>query len=175
MLRSTEIYHILDNSIISNDQQDKKTDTADLASRCCETSSTSSTHTYNMSSYTFSRASSDSSSSTSSSSSSSSSFQSSYSMEPRVEVMRCSRCAKTVETISTMQYQGNELRRVSTDDASANGMVRFGHNLYYCDRCAKMVGYKWSENWWRGFNERVQCDKTQLNNNECTGLGHGWT
>ncbi|KAF7880944.1 uncharacterized protein EAF02_006835 [Botrytis sinoallii] len=92
-----------------------------------------------MSSYTFSRASSDSSSS---SSSSSSSFQSSYSMEPRVEVMRCSRCAKTVETISTMQYQGNELRRVSTDDASANGMVRFGHNLYYCDRCAKMVGYK---------------------------------
>ncbi|TGO78237.1 hypothetical protein BELL_0073g00010 [Botrytis elliptica] len=72
-----------------------------------------------MSSYTFSRASSDSSSS---SSSSSSSFQSSYSMEPRVEVMRCSRCAKTVETISTMQYQGNELRRVSTDDASANGM-----------------------------------------------------
>lgn len=168
MLRSTEIYHILDNSIISNDQQDKETDTADLASRCCETSSTSSIHTYNMSSYTFSRASSDSSSS-------SSSFQSSYSMEPRVEVMRCSRCAKTVETISTMQYQGNELRRVSTDDASANGMVRFGHNLYYCDRCAKMVGYKWSENWWRGFNERVQCDKTQLNNNECTGLGHGWT
>lgn len=28
------------------------------------------------------------------------------------------------------------------DDASASGMVRFGHNLYYCDRCARMVGYK---------------------------------
>ncbi|KAG4029110.1 hypothetical protein MFRU_017g00470 [Monilinia fructicola] len=92
-----------------------------------------------MSSYAFSRVSSDSSSSSSSSSTSSSA---SYSMEPRVEVMRCSRCAKTVETISTLQYQGNELRRVSTDDASASGMVRFGHNLYYCDRCAKMVGYK---------------------------------
>ncbi|EDO04893.1 predicted protein [Sclerotinia sclerotiorum 1980 UF-70] len=90
-----------------------------------------------MSSFAFSRVSSDSSSSSTSSSSSSS-----YSMEPRVEVMRCSRCAKTVETISTMQYHGNELRRVSTDDASASGMVRFGHNLYYCDRCAKMVGYK---------------------------------
>ncbi|PQE18190.1 hypothetical protein CJF30_00009356 [Rutstroemia sp. NJR-2017a BBW] len=62
--------------------------------------------------------------------------------QSRVEVMRCSRCAKCVETISTVQYQGNELRRVSTDDASASGMVRFGHNLYYCDRCARMVGYK---------------------------------
>jgi hypothetical protein len=31
---------------------------------------------------------------------------------------------------------------VSADDASASGMVKFGHNLYYCDRCAKMVGYK---------------------------------
>ncbi|KAA8568851.1 hypothetical protein EYC84_007830 [Monilinia fructicola] len=102
-------------------------------------------HIYIMSSYAFSRVSSDSSSSSSSSSTSSSA---SYSMEPRVEVMRCSRCAKTVETISTLQYQGNELRRVSTDDASASGMVRFGHNLYYCDRCAKMVGYKdtfWKE------------------------------
>lgn len=54
------------------------------------------------------------------------------STQPRVEVLRCSRCAKSVETVTTG----------SSDDASANGMVRFGHNLYYCDRCARMVGYK---------------------------------
>lgn len=52
-----------------------------------------------------------------------------------VEIMRCSRCAMSVETIA----RGG---MVSPDDASANGMVKFGHNLYYCDRCAKMVGYK---------------------------------
>ncbi|KAH7360286.1 hypothetical protein BKA65DRAFT_181791 [Rhexocercosporidium sp. MPI-PUGE-AT-0058] len=94
--------------------------------------------------------SSDSSSSTSSSGSSSysSSYADSaatrYSMDasqPRVEVMRCSRCAKCVETVISARG-GGELRRVSTDDAQASGMVRFGHNLYYCDRCAKMVGYK---------------------------------
>jgi len=53
-----------------------------------------------------------------------------------VEVMRCSRCAMSAETISR---NGAD---VSADDASASGMVKFGHNLYYCDRCAKMVGYK---------------------------------
>jgi len=70
--------------------------------------------------------------------------QARYSMDqaqPRVEVMRCSRCAKSVETI-TSSKNGDNSRRVSTDDASASGMVRFGHNLYYCDRCARMVGYK---------------------------------
>ncbi|PMD34470.1 hypothetical protein L207DRAFT_437426 [Hyaloscypha variabilis F] len=61
--------------------------------------------------------------------------------QPRVEVMRCSRCAKCVETITSSRAADGE-RRVSNDDASASGMVRFGHNLYYCDRCARMVGYK---------------------------------
>lgn len=31
---------------------------------------------------------------------------------------------------------------MSTDDASAAGMVRIGLNLYYCNWCAKVVGYK---------------------------------
>jgi hypothetical protein len=69
--------------------------------------------------------------------------QTRYSMDaaqPRVEVMRCSRCAKSVETITSART--DDTRRVSSDDASASGMVRFGHNLYYCDRCARMVGYK---------------------------------
>lgn len=89
----------------------------------------------------------------SSSSSTSSSSRGSFTMDsprpragPSVEIMRCSRCAKCVETITSpdVRSSSNSLRRVSTDDASANGMVRFGHNLYYCDRCAKMVGYKWT-------------------------------
>ncbi|KAF4508762.1 hypothetical protein G6O67_005102 [Ophiocordyceps sinensis] len=45
-----------------------------------------------------------------------------------VEVLRCMRCARAVET-------------TSTDDISTMGMVRIAHNLYYCQRCAKMVGY----------------------------------
>lgn len=82
-------------------------------------------------------------SSDSSSSSASSSYSyhydptsrySSDSPQPHVELLRCSRCAKSVEMVAS--GRGN-------DDAGASGMVRFGHNLYYCDRCAKMVGYKW--------------------------------
>jgi hypothetical protein len=46
-----------------------------------------------------------------------------------VEVLRCMRCARSVEA-------------TSTDDLGTMGMVRISHNLYYCDRCAKMVGYK---------------------------------
>jgi len=46
-----------------------------------------------------------------------------------VETLRCMRCARSVEA-------------TSTDDISSMGMVRIAHNLYYCDRCAKMVGYK---------------------------------
>lgn len=46
-----------------------------------------------------------------------------------VEVLRCMRCARSVEA-------------TSTDDVSSTGMVRIAHNLYYCERCAKMVGYK---------------------------------
>ncbi|EXK24950.1 hypothetical protein FOMG_18356 [Fusarium oxysporum f. sp. melonis 26406] len=45
-----------------------------------------------------------------------------------VEVLRCMRCARSVEA-------------TSTDDISAMGMVRIAHNLYYCERCAKMMGY----------------------------------
>ncbi|KAH6667837.1 hypothetical protein B0J14DRAFT_489040 [Halenospora varia] len=59
---------------------------------------------------------------------------------PRVETLRCSRCAKCVETVVSTRSNG-ELRGASTGDASASGMVKFGHNLYYCERCAKMVGY----------------------------------
>ncbi|TVY16968.1 hypothetical protein LARI1_G006639 [Lachnellula arida] len=94
------------------------------------------------------RSSMSSASSTSSSSSASSSYSNDasqrYSMDcsaPRVETLRCSRCAKCVETVATARGGHGDLGRVSTDDASASGMVRFGHNLYYCDRCARMVGY----------------------------------
>ncbi|EXK24907.1 hypothetical protein FOMG_18397 [Fusarium oxysporum f. sp. melonis 26406] len=45
-----------------------------------------------------------------------------------VKVLRCMRCARFVEA-------------TSTDDIGAMGMVRIAHNLYYCERCAKMVGY----------------------------------
>ncbi|RGP74451.1 hypothetical protein FLONG3_6010 [Fusarium longipes] len=78
-----------------------------------------------------------SNSSSSSSRSSSSSSDSGYrhSMDSialpiaSVEVLRCMRCARSVEA-------------TSTDDVSTMGMVRIAHNLYYCERCAKMVGYK---------------------------------
>jgi uncharacterized protein with PIN domain len=46
-----------------------------------------------------------------------------------VSVLRCMRCARSVET-------------TSTDDIATMGMVRIAHNLYYCSRCAKMVGYQ---------------------------------
>ncbi|KAK5995912.1 hypothetical protein PT974_04331 [Cladobotryum mycophilum] len=46
-----------------------------------------------------------------------------------VLVLRCMRCARSAET-------------TTTDDASTAGMVRISHNLYYCERCAKIVGYK---------------------------------
>lgn len=45
-----------------------------------------------------------------------------------VKVLRCMRCAKMQEA-------------TSTDDASAYGMVRIGEGIYYCSRCAKLVGY----------------------------------
>lgn len=46
-----------------------------------------------------------------------------------VSVLRCMRCARSVEA-------------TSTDDITSMGMVRIAHNLYYCQRCAQMVGYK---------------------------------
>lgn len=45
-----------------------------------------------------------------------------------VRVLRCMRCAKMQEA-------------TSTDDAAACGMVRIGEGIYYCQRCAKSVGY----------------------------------
>ncbi|CAG8961441.1 hypothetical protein HYFRA_00013891 [Hymenoscyphus fraxineus] len=75
------------------------------------------------------------SSTSSDSSSSSSSFSSmdSRSYAPRVETLRCSRCAKCVETVISSSRSP-----VTSEDALANGMVQFGHNLYYCERCARM-------------------------------------
>lgn len=46
-----------------------------------------------------------------------------------VEVFRCMRCARSVEA-------------TTTDDPASTGMIRVGTNIYYCQRCAKMVGYK---------------------------------
>ncbi|KAL2191665.1 hypothetical protein L209DRAFT_761315 [Thermothelomyces heterothallicus CBS 203.75] len=45
-----------------------------------------------------------------------------------VAVIRCLRCARAEEI-------------TSTDDPSLFGMVQIGTNIYYCNRCAKMVGY----------------------------------
>ncbi|KLU80993.1 hypothetical protein MAPG_00089 [Magnaporthiopsis poae ATCC 64411] len=86
--------------------------------------------------HTYSSTSSDSDLSTSSDSATSSSTGSGrFSMDGvahpvvYVEVIRCMRCAKSAEM-------------TSTDDASSSGMVQIGTNIYYCSRCAKMVGYK---------------------------------
>ncbi|KAI1046975.1 hypothetical protein LB505_008237 [Fusarium chuoi] len=87
------------------------------------------------SSHHFGSASSTSSTPSSGSDSDSSSSGHRYSMDSialpiaSVEVLRCMRCARSVEA-------------TSTDDVSTMGMVRIAHNLYYCERCAKMVGYK---------------------------------
>lgn len=61
--------------------------------------------------------------------SSSSSVMDSTRPSASVLVLRCMRCARSAET-------------TTTDDASTAGMVRISHNLYYCERCAKLVGYK---------------------------------
>ncbi|TVY32303.1 hypothetical protein LOCC1_G008906, partial [Lachnellula occidentalis] len=73
--------------------------------------------------------SSSSSSSTSSSASSSLHRFSTDSSSPRVETLRCSRCAMCVETVASSRAGNGDMGRVSPDDASASGMVRFGHNL----------------------------------------------
>ncbi len=46
----------------------------------------------------------------------------------RVVVLRCIRCSHAEEM-------------TSTDDPRSSGMIRIGTNIYYCNRCAKMVGY----------------------------------
>ncbi|EJT68431.1 hypothetical protein GGTG_13992 [Gaeumannomyces tritici R3-111a-1] len=85
--------------------------------------------------HTYSSTSSDSDLSTSSGSYTSSAGSGRFSMDSTahpivyVEVIRCMRCAKSAEM-------------TSTDDASSSGMVQIGTNIYYCSRCAKMVGYK---------------------------------
>ncbi|SPN98768.1 uncharacterized protein DNG_01809 [Cephalotrichum gorgonifer] len=69
-----------------------------------------------------------------SSSSSSSSTDSLYGMDivrppvASVQIFRCMRCARTQEA-------------TSTDDYTSCGMVRIGEGIYYCQRCAKSVGY----------------------------------
>ena len=45
-----------------------------------------------------------------------------------LNLARCSRCQRTLSTGSS--------------SAPAQGVVRFGTNLYYCARCANMVGWK---------------------------------
>lgn len=60
---------------------------------------------------------------------------------PQVQIIRCSRCIKSVETITMVKQTREGPRRVSSDDS---GMVQFGYNLYYCERCAKLVGYHWT-------------------------------
>ncbi|KAK4240162.1 hypothetical protein C8A03DRAFT_42287 [Achaetomium macrosporum] len=46
----------------------------------------------------------------------------------QVTTIRCLRCARA-EEITT------------TDDPTSSGMVQIGTNIYYCKRCAKMVGF----------------------------------
>jgi len=47
----------------------------------------------------------------------------------QVAVIRCLRCARAEEY-------------TTTDDPTSLGMVQIGTNIYYCNRCAKIVGYK---------------------------------
>ncbi|CAD6499624.1 BgTH12-03734 [Blumeria graminis f. sp. triticale] len=51
---------------------------------------------------------------------------------PHVALLRCSRCVKSVETVS---------RGVRIDE-TGTGMISYGMNLWYCERCARIVGYK---------------------------------
>ena len=67
-------------------------------------------------------------SSSSGSSSSLSSVMDVHQPVASVQVLRCMRCAKMQEA-------------TSTDDIAACGMVRIGEGIYYCERCAKSVGY----------------------------------
>lgn len=46
-----------------------------------------------------------------------------------VKVLYCMRCARSSEA-------------TSTDDAGSLGMLKIGHNLYYCEKCAKIVGFE---------------------------------
>ena len=62
-----------------------------------------------------------------SSSSSTTSTSSTTPTPPPELLIRCSRC-----------HRGSSLGSASS---SVNGMISFGTNLYYCNRCASLVGY----------------------------------
>lgn len=46
-----------------------------------------------------------------------------------IEVIRCFKCARSVEM-------------TSTDEPTMYGMVTVGTGIFYCQRCARSVGYK---------------------------------
>lgn len=59
----------------------------------------------------------------------SSSFSSdSGSQMDSLDVVRCSRCQRSLS--------------IDTGSTSSGGVVRFGTNSYYCNRCATLVGFK---------------------------------
>ncbi|KAA6415615.1 MAG: hypothetical protein FRX48_00331 [Lasallia pustulata] len=45
-----------------------------------------------------------------------------------LDIVRCSRCQRSLS--------------VDTASTSSGGLVRFGTNSYYCNRCATLVGFK---------------------------------
>lgn len=59
----------------------------------------------------------------------SSSFSSDFgSRMDSLDVVRCSRCQRSLS--------------IDTGSTSSGGVVRFGTNSYYCNRCATLVGFK---------------------------------
>jgi len=61
----------------------------------------------------------------------------------RIGALRCSRCAKHVEIIFKVCTDDISRRAsMETAMATANGTIRYGHNLYYCDRCTSIVDYE---------------------------------
>ena len=64
-----------------------------------------------------------------------------FAMFGLVELIRCSRCQRLLHSglDTATDHLAVSLLDWSTDGA---GMVRFGYNLYYCARCASMVGLK---------------------------------
>lgn len=58
-----------------------------------------------------------------------------------LELIRCSRCQRVL-SFGLEPAQGGASAAPLDASSAAGGMVRFGHNLYYCARCASMVGLK---------------------------------
>jgi hypothetical protein len=67
--------------------------------------------------------------------STSSSASSSSGMYNTVQVLRCARCQRSMSASPTDP-------KVPDSWSAPGGPVQFGHNLYYCGRCASMVGLK---------------------------------